>query len=73
MIVSVVCAHFRDITQIVTNAVQVLFYLTPVIWNAEIMANRVGTTFLYGNPFYSLMTIALWFYGNRLKRVPYWL
>ncbi len=101
MIVSVVCARFRDITQIVTNAVQVLFYLTPVIWNAEIMANRVGTTFLYGNPFYSLMTIvrapllgdmpsalnwgiatgmavigwtiALWFYGNRLKRVPYWL
>jgi len=101
MIVSVVCARFRDITQIVTNAVQVLFYLTPVIWNAEIMANRVGKTLLYGNPFYSLMTIvrapllgdipsalnwtiaagmaiigwtiALWFYGNRLKRVPYWL
>lgn len=99
MIVAVVCARFRDITQIVTNAVQVLFFLTPVIWNAEIMANRVGTTLLYGNPFYSLMiivrapllgympsalkwiiaggmavigwTIALWFYGNRLKRVPY--
>jgi ABC-type polysaccharide/polyol phosphate export permease len=101
MIVSVVCARFRDITQIVTNAVQVLFYLTPVIWSAEIMSNRVGSTLLYGNPFYSLITIvrapllgdmpsalnwaiaigmavigwavALWFYGNRLKRVPYWL
>lgn len=101
MIVSVVCARFRDITQIVTNAVQVLFYLTPVIWSAEIMTNRVGSTLLYGNPFYSLITIvrapllgdmpsalnwaiaagmavigwivALWFYGNRLKRVPYWL
>jgi lipopolysaccharide transport system permease protein len=101
MIVSVVCARFRDITQIVTNAVQVLFYITPVIWSAEIMSNRVGTSLLYGNPFYSLITIvrapllgdmpsalnwaiaagmavigwivALWFYGNRLKRVPYWL
>jgi lipopolysaccharide transport system permease protein len=101
MIVSVVCARFRDITQIVTNAVQVLFYITPVIWSAEIMTNRVGSSLLYGNPFYSLITIvrapllgdmpsalnwtiavgmavigwivALWFYGNRLKRVPYWL
>jgi ABC-type polysaccharide/polyol phosphate export permease len=101
MIVSVVCARFRDITQIVTNAVQVLFYITPVIWSVEIMTNRVGNSLLYGNPFYSLITIvrapllgdtpsalnwtiaagmavigwiaALWFYGNRLKRVPYWL
>jgi lipopolysaccharide transport system permease protein len=101
MVVSVVCARFRDITQIVTNAVQVLFYITPVIWSAEIMTNRVGNSLLYGNPFYSLITIvrapllgdmpsalnwtiaagmavigwivALWFYGNRLKRVPYWL
>jgi ABC-type polysaccharide/polyol phosphate export permease len=101
MIVSVICARFRDITQIVTNAVQVLFYITPVIWSAEIMSNRVGASLLYGNPFYSLITIvrapllgdmpsalnwaiaagmavigwvvALWFYGNRLKRVPYWL
>jgi len=101
MIVSVVCARFRDITQIVTNVVQVLFYITPVIWSADIMSHRVGSTLLYGNPFYSLMTIvrapllgdlpsalnwtiavgmavigwaaALWFYGNRLKRVPYWL
>jgi lipopolysaccharide transport system permease protein len=101
MIVSVICARFRDITQIVTNAVQVLFYITPVIWSAEIMTNRIGNSLLYGNPFYSLITIvrapllgdmpsalnwtiaagmavigwivALWFYGNRLKRVPYWL
>ncbi len=101
MIVSVVCARFRDITQIVTNGVQVLFYITPVIWSADIMSHRVGSTLLYGNPFYSLITIvrapllgdmpsalnwtiaagmaiiglfvSIWFYGNRLNRVPYWL
>lgn len=101
MITSVLCARYRDITQIVTNAVQVIFYLTPVIWNAEVMSKRVGAAFLYLNPFYSLMTIvrdpllgniplkihwiiaggiaifgwtiALWFYGSRIKRVPYWL
>jgi ABC-type polysaccharide/polyol phosphate export permease len=57
MLCSVVCARFRDVTQIVTNTVQVLFYITPVIWNAEIMSHRVGSSLLYSNPFYSLMSI----------------
>jgi ABC-type polysaccharide/polyol phosphate export permease len=101
IIASVICARFRDIIQITTNAVQIVFYITPVIWSTDVMSHRIGSTVLYGNPFYSLMTIvraplvgdmpsmlnwiiacgmaligwiaALWFYGNRLKRVPYWL
>lgn len=101
MIAAVICARFRDVTQIVTNAVQVSFYVTPLLWNADMIEHRFGKDLLYINPFYSLITIvraplmgefpsaanwlicvvmavvgwfvALWFYGSRLKRVPYWL
>lgn len=101
MIAAVICARFRDVTQIVTNAVQVSFYVTPLLWNADMIEHRFGKELLYINPFYSLITIvraplmgefpsaanwlicvvmaitgwfvALWFYGSRLKRVPYWL
>jgi len=57
MMLSVLCARFRDVTQIVVNGVQVMFYVTPVIYSAEIMEERVGAIFLYGNPFYSLLSI----------------
>jgi len=101
MTTATLCTRFRDVTQIVSNTLQVIFYLTPVIWKAESMSNRVGDLFFYINPFYSLITIvrapllghmpptlcwgiasglavigwtvALWLYGSRLKRVPYWL
>jgi ABC-type polysaccharide/polyol phosphate export permease len=57
MLAAILCARFRDLTQIVLNFLQVVFYLTPVIWNPEIIAQRVGNTLLYCNPFYSLVTI----------------
>lgn len=55
--VAVLCARFRDISLIVQNAVQVLFFLTPIMWNASIMSERVGATAIYFNPFYSLLSL----------------
>jgi len=54
---AVICARFRDLIQMMSNAVQVLFYLTPVFWTPEIITQRVGSLVLYANPFYSLLTI----------------
>jgi lipopolysaccharide transport system permease protein len=101
LIVSAVCARFRDVTQIVQNAVQVLFFVTPIMWTAETLQGRVGALILNLNPFNSLLDIvrspllgqhpemihwvisiglavvgwifALWFFGQRLKRLAYWL
>jgi lipopolysaccharide transport system permease protein len=101
VIVSVVCARFRDFTQVVQNAMQVLFFVTPIMWTADILKGRAGTLVVDLNPFNSLLDIvrspmlgqypetihwvisgglaivgwlvALWFYGHRLKRLPYWL
>jgi lipopolysaccharide transport system permease protein len=57
MILSVVCTRFRDFSQIVQNAIQVLFYVTPIIWNKDMLTGRVGTELLYFNPFYHLLSI----------------
>jgi len=54
---AVLCARFRDISQIVQNAVQVLFFITPIMWDASTMRERVGDAVLYFNPFYSLLSL----------------
>ena len=54
---AVLCARFRDISQIVQNAVQVIFFLTPIMWSASTMRERVGDAVLYFNPFYSLLSL----------------
>lgn len=101
LILAVVCTRFRDMTQIVQNILQVLFYLTPIIWSVAVLPDHVGTAWLDLNPFYHLISIvrspllgdptswlnwavsalmalvgwsiALPFFGNYRKRVPYWL
>lgn len=57
LILAVVCARFRDMTQIVQNMVQVLFYLTPIIWSAALLPKRAGTAMLDLNPFFHLISI----------------
>jgi len=57
VIVSVVCARFRDFTQVVQNAMQVLFFLTPIMWTADILKGRAGTLMVDLNPFNSLLDI----------------
>ena len=39
-ILAILCTRFRDITQLVTNTVQLCFFLTPVLWTAEILKDR---------------------------------
>ncbi len=57
LILSVICTRFRDFTQIVQNAMQVLFYVTPIIWNKDMLTGRIGTELLDLNPFYHLLSI----------------
>ena len=57
LIVSVICTRFRDFTQIVQNAMQVLFYVTPIIWNKNVLPEKFGTELLDFNPFYHLLSV----------------
>lgn len=57
MIIAMVCARFRDTTQIILSIMQVVFYLTPVIWMPKLLSHRVGQVLLDLNPLYHLIDI----------------
>jgi len=57
LILGTVCARFRDVTQIVQNAVGVLYFVTPIMWNPSLMPGRAGELLLNYNPFYHLVSI----------------
>lgn len=48
-----ICARFRDVPQIVSNVVQLAFFVTPVIWKAELLGDDAAWLVL--NPFYGLL------------------
>src|SRR5262249_11734263 len=44
-----ICARFRDVPQIVGNVMQMLFFLTPIIWMQSSVSHRPALT--NSNPF----------------------
>ncbi len=51
-------ARFRDTPPIVASMMQIVFYLTPVIWNpAMLMHHGIAMVLVRLNPFYSLLEI----------------
>jgi lipopolysaccharide transport system permease protein len=48
-----ICARFRDIGQIVTNIMQLAFFMTPVIWRVELLGENAWRLLL--NPFYPML------------------
>lgn len=52
--IGVVSARFRDIPQFVNSIVQILFFVTPIMWKPELLADH---RLLNLNPFYHLIEI----------------
>lgn len=48
-------ARFRDITPIIGSILQIVFFITPIIWKPELM--RHGRDWLKLNPFFDLLEI----------------
>jgi ABC-type polysaccharide/polyol phosphate export permease len=55
LLLGVLSARFRDIPQIVANIVQVMFFVTPIIWRPSMMPERA--IILDVNPFYYALSI----------------
>lgn len=55
VMISILGARFRDIPPIITSILQILFFLTPIIWRAEDLPDRL--IFFQLNPFYHLIEI----------------
>lgn len=57
LLLGIVCTRYRDLPQIITNFLQVLFYITPIMWLPSLLPERMGLEFLDANPFYHLIEI----------------
>jgi ABC-type polysaccharide/polyol phosphate export permease len=57
LFLAVLCARYRDLAQIVTSVLQVVFYLTPIMWMPKNLPKRAGMFLLDFNPAYHLLEI----------------
>lgn len=57
LVLAILCARFRDLTQIVNSVVQVMFYVTPIIWKPELLPARQASMVLGWNPAYHLISV----------------
>lgn len=56
ILLGLLSARFRDVPLVVSSVVQVMFFLTPVIWRPEMLINKRPMV-LELNPFYHFMEI----------------
>jgi len=55
LLLAILCARFRDIPQVVTNLMQILFFISPIIWKVDMLGrNRFAAD---ANPLYHLMEL----------------
>ena len=57
LVFSLICTRFRDMTQVVTNLLQVMFYFTPVMWMTRTLPEHVPDLFFQLNPFYHFLQL----------------
>ena len=55
MLLGMICARFRDIIPIINSLVQLVFFVTPVFWQPELLQEHRWVVFL--NPFYHFLEI----------------
>ncbi|MFC7433397.1 ABC transporter permease [Hydrogenophaga bisanensis] len=55
LLFATICARFRDMPAIIANTIQVLFYLTPIIWMPQQLPERTSAEILKLNPLFHLV------------------
>ena len=55
LVLGPLCLRFRDITQVVSNALQICFFITPILWQPS--QGRVPSVVVQANPFYHLIEL----------------
>ncbi len=57
LILGVLCTRYRDMTQVMQNLLQVVFYLTPLMWMPQTLPEGASRYLLDLNPFYHLVSV----------------
>ena len=55
VLLGLLCARFRDISQIVASVVQIAFFMTPVMWRSDLLGRKAWIVEI--NPFYHFLEI----------------
>ena len=55
-VIAIFCARFRDIVQIVSSVIQIVFFLTPILWKPELLPPE-SRAMVDWNPFAVLISI----------------
>lgn len=55
LVLGSLCARFRDIPQIVSSLIQVVFFLTPIMWKPALVTGR--PVFVQENPFFHFVEL----------------
>ena len=55
LLIGPLCARFRDIPMIIASVMQLAFFMTPIIWSADTLADRAIV--LNANPFFHFIEI----------------
>ena len=53
LLLGMICARFRDIPSLVANAVQLAFFVSPILWKPELLGDAM--VWMAFNPFYALL------------------
>jgi len=67
LILGILCARFRDVPQIITAILQLLFLLTPIMWTPDSVRGKTASILIDVNPFYYLLEV---FRGPLLGEPP---
>ena len=57
LIAGILCTRFRDLTPIIASSLQVVFYITPILWMPSLLSGQKAFFLLDSNPFYHLVEI----------------
>lgn len=58
LILAMIGARYRDVSQIIKSLVQVIFFVTPVMWGPEILGNSHNGRYIIAcNPFYAFIEL----------------
>ncbi len=56
-LLGIICTRYRDFPQIVGSLLQIVFYLTPIIWMPDLLPQRASLYLLDSNPAYHMLEI----------------
>ena len=57
LFLAIICTRYRDLPQIIVSFLQVIFYLTPIMWLPSLMPEKGALFLLDFNPFYHLFEV----------------